>query len=111
MPPWNQMTPQQQQMLLQMMHAQFGGGAPQMQPMMQPMQSPTMAQQMMQPGGQPGINPMAQPMQNPLLNQQNNIMQNPQMLQYLMQMRGAQAPGLGQFTAPPAAQYTQVPGW
>ena len=108
MPPWSQMTPQQQAMLLQMMRTQFGGGAPQMQPM----QPPTMAQQMMQPGAQPGINPMAPQMQNPLLNQQNNMMQgmNPQMLQYLMAMRGAQAPGLGQFSTP-APQYTQYPGW
>lgn len=106
MPPWNQLTPQQQAMLLQMMRTQFGGAPP-----MQPMQPPTMAQQMMAPGQvQTGGNPMQQQAINPLLNQQNNMMQglNPQMLQYLMAMRGAQAPGLGQFSTP---QYTQYPGF
>lgn len=112
MPPWSQMTPQQQAILLQMMQAQYGpqvaGAVPGMQP---GVAQPTMAQQMMRPGqAQFGPNPMQQQMQNPLLNQQNNMMQgmNPQMLQYLMAMRGAQAPGLGQFSAP---QYMQYPGF
>lgn len=111
MPPWSQMTPQQQAMLLQMMQAQFGGGRPGMTP--GATQQPTMAQQMMQPGQmQGGINPMQAQMANPLLNpQQNNLMQNPQMLQYLLAMRGAQAPGMGQFSAPQAPQYTQYPGF
>ena len=95
MPPWNQMTPQQQAMLLQMMQAQFGGSgmSPQVggagaMPMVRPGvgQSPTMAQQMMGQGGTQFINPAMQQgtqFTNPLLNPQMGQAQqmNPQMLQ------------------------------
>ena len=94
MPPWNQMTPQQQMFLLQMMH---GGG------LQQPMAAPGQVQ--------PGLNPSTQALTNQLANPmaQQNILQNPQMLQYLMQMRGAQAPPMSQFQGVPWALPQQVP--
>lgn len=101
MPPWNQMTPQQQMLLLQMMH---GGGG--MQPPMG-----------MLGQAQPGLNPSTAALTNQLANPmaQQNILQNPQMLQYLMQMRGAQAPpNLSQFLSgqqQPTPAYTQYPGF
>lgn len=82
MPPWSQMTPQQQMMLLQMMH---GGG------MQQPMGAPGQVQ--------PGLNASTQALTNQLANPQMGM--NPQMLQYLMGMRGQgmAPPNLAQFLA------------
>lgn len=102
MPPWNQMTPQQQMLLLQMMH---GGG-------MQPMAAPGMAQ--------PGLNPSTAALTNQLANPQMGM--NPQVLQYLMGLQGGQMnpaqgmnPNLAQFLAgrqqPTAPAYTQYPGF
>lgn len=100
MPPWNQMSPQQQQMLLQMMMGRGTAG--------------------MQFGGPQGANPNAQlpmsgmpgavmPMQttpgfNPLANQAQNQM-NPAMLQYLMGMQGG-----GGMQQPTLAQLLQMRG-
>lgn len=99
MPPWNQMSPQQQQLLLQMMMGrgtagmQFGGpqGA-------NPMPQMTMQTPM---AGMPGaITPLqTTPGFNPLANQAQNQM-NPMMMQYLMGMQnqggGMQSPTLAQ---------------
>ena len=104
MPPWSQMSPQQQQMFLQMMRAQFGGtqlpGTPGQAPM--------------------GINPTTAQLNNQLANPQMGM--NPMVLQYLMGVRGANPqmgqmqtgmnPNLAQFLAgqqQPA--YTQYPGF
>lgn len=101
MPPWNQMTPQQQMMLLQMMH---GGG------LQQPMGVPGQAQ--------PGLNPSTTALTNQLANPQMGM--NPQVLQYLMGLQGGQMnpaqgqmamnPNLAQFLAG-RQQPAQYPGF
>lgn len=114
MPPWNQMSPQQQAMFLQMMHTQFGGGA--LPNFSQPGVNPAIgAQQMAAPGmAQMGINPNTAALTNQLASPQMGQM-NPQMLQYLMGLQGQAAapPNLAQFLSgqqPPPA-YTQYPGF
>lgn len=97
MPPWNQMTPQQQMLLLQMMHS---GG-------MQQMAAPGQAQM--------GLNPSTSALTNQLANPQGMMGQmNPQMLQYLMGLQGQAPPNLSQFLAgrqqSAAPAYTQYPG-
>lgn len=106
MPPWNQMSPQQQQMLLQMMMGrgtagmQFGG--------------PTGANVGMpatpMPGGPGGMMPGVQttPGFNPLANQAQTGM-NPMLMQYLMglQNQGGGMPGAG---TPSLAQLLQMRG-
>lgn len=102
MPPWNQMSPQQQQMLLQMM---MGRGTAGMQfPGANPNTQLPMA-------GMPGaITPLqTAPGFNPLANQAQNPMMNQQMMQYLMGLQGnAGTPGGMQ--SPSLAQLLQMRG-
>lgn len=100
MPPWNQMSPQQQQMLLQLMMGrgtagmQFGGTPP----------NPYGAGQPLPPG--PGGLQTA-PGFNPLANQAQPMM-NPAMMQYLMGLQNQGGmPGAG---TPSLAQLLQMRG-
>lgn len=102
MPPWNQMSPQQQQMLLQMMMSrgtagmQFPGGAT-------PNPNPQLPM-----AGMPGaITPLqTTPGFNPLANQAQQM--NPAMLQYLLGMQGGV--GGGGMQSPTLAQLLQMRG-
>lgn len=106
MPPWSQMTPQQQQMLLQMLMQRGGTQLP---------GTPGQA-----PGG---LNPTTAQLNNQLANPQMGM--NPMVLQYLMGMRNANPqmgqmgqtgmnPNLAQFLSgqqQPTPAYTQYPGF
>lgn len=90
MPPWNQMTPQQQQMFMRlMMNRGTAGMQPGMQGGMPGMQQPMMGQpQQMQPPYNALLNsPQMQNMQN---------MQNPQQMQGLLPYLMGQGGGMGQ---------------
>lgn len=103
MPPWNQMSPQQQQMLLQMI---MGRGTAGMQFPQPQAATPNMAG-MMAPGGmQGGMMPLQTTPFNPLANQAQNQM-NPAMLQYLLGMQGQ---GQGGMQTPTLAQLLQMRG-
>lgn len=95
MPPWNQMSPQQQLQFLQMMRAQFGGGG--MMPPGAGAPGIVPGQQMMQPGMMPGATAANNPLLNPAGAQMNPAM-NQQLMQYLMQLRGA--PSMAQMLSP-----------
>lgn len=107
MPPWNSMSPQQQQQWLQLLMSrgtagmQFGGamGA-------NPTPQTTMPTPM---AGMPGAITPLQTTQgfNPLANQAQNPMMNPAMLQYLM---GMQNQGGGNMQQPTLAQLLQMRG-
>lgn len=98
MPPWQSMTPQQQQMLLQMMMSRGTNG-------MQFSQLPGM---MAQPGAaQFGANPaLGANVLTGGMGAQNNLMQNPTLMQYLMGLNGG---GAGTAT-PSLAQLLQMRG-
>lgn len=98
MPPWNQMTPQQQQMLLQMMMSR--GTAGMQFPAQHPPNPYGAGQQLPAMGGiqtAPGFNPLA--------NQAQQM--NPAMLQYLLGMQGGVGGGM---QSPTLAQLLQMRG-
>lgn len=97
MPPWNTMTPQQQQQFLQLIMSRGTGGMqPGSMPMMQAQQVPGLP-------AQTGIG------FNPLANQQQNPMMNQQLMQYLMGLQGSGATS-GGMQGPTLAQLLSMHG-
>lgn len=98
MPPWNQMSPQQQQLFLQMLMGrgsagmQIGGGMSTGAAVPQTPTAMSMPQQV------PGLPAQTGLGFNPLANQQQNPMMNQQLMQYLMGMQGGGAGGMQQPT-------------
>lgn len=91
MPPFNQMTPQQQQLFMQMLMSRGTAGMPQFS------QLPGM---MAQPGAaQMGVNPLTGQAASPMMGQGSgaSLGMNPMLMQYLMGMRAQQAPAMTQY--------------
>lgn len=93
MPPWGNLTPQQQQMLLQILQSRGTAG----------MQMPGA----MQPGMMPGETMANNPLMNPAAGQMNPAM-NQQLMQYMLALRGQ--PGIGQMAQPTMAQMLSPQG-